>query len=216
MKFRITLESLETERLNCKSLLQQDTLHANGLLSGNLQNVNLSGLTIKLNECVHRLNINCQNLEQIQDKLSLATTDDNEEDILKQIGNDFDCIISAIDIRIELEVFEKETKRKIKDLQTSAKLLPLAKKLEKLLSKTDSQMTMLRTNQLKIMETIREYSKNDSQLKHESMDVESKATINSYTVGGEDADGSIRNMKYLKRKPNVKLKIYKLQQNYYL
>ena len=54
-------------------------------------------------------------------------------------------------------------------------------------------MTMLRTNQLKIMETIREYSKNDSQLKHESMDVESKATINSYTVGGEDADGSIRN-----------------------
>ena len=109
----MTLESLETERLNCKSLLQQDTLHAKGLLSGNLRNANLSGLTIKLNECVHRLNINCQNLEQIQDKLSFATTDDNGEDILKQIGNDFDCIISAIDIRIELEVFEKETKRKI-------------------------------------------------------------------------------------------------------
>ena len=95
------------------------------------------------------MNINCHNLEQIHEKLSLATTDDNEEDILKQIENDFDCIISAIDTRIEIEVFEKETKRKIKDFENSAKLLPLAKKLDTLLTKTESQMTMLRTNQLK-------------------------------------------------------------------
>ena len=155
---RMTFESLETERLNCKALLQQDILHAKGLLSGNLQNENLSGLTIKLNECIHRLNINCNNLEQIHEKLSLVTTDDNKEEILRQIENDFDCIISAIDIRIELEVFERETKRKIKDFETSSKLLPLAKTLNTLLSKTESQMTMLRTNQLKIMETIREYS----------------------------------------------------------
>ena len=189
----MTLESLETERLNCKVFLQQDIVHAKGLLSKNLQNENLSGLSIKLNECVNNLNINCHNLEQIHEKLSLATTNDNEEEILKQIENDFDCIISAIDIRIELEVFDKETKYKIKDLETSAKILPLAKKLDNLLSKSESQMKVLRTNQLKLMETIREYSKNDSQLKHESMDVERKATINSYTVGGEDADGSIRN-----------------------
>ena len=122
------MESLETERLNCKVLLQQDILHTKRLLSKNLQNANLSGLTIKLNGCVNNLNINCHNLEQIHEKLSLVTTEDNEEEILKQIENDFDCIISAIDIRIELEVFHKETKYMIKDLETSAKNVPSAKK----------------------------------------------------------------------------------------
>ena len=146
----MTLESLETERLNCKVLLQQDILHAKGLLSKNLQNANLSGLTIKLNECVNNLNINCNNLEQIHEKLSLAKTDDNEEEILEEIENDFDCIISAIDIRIELEVFDKETKYKIKDLETSAKILPLAKKLDNLLSKSESQIKVLRTTNLNL------------------------------------------------------------------
>ena len=152
----MTLESLETERLNCKVLLQQDILHAKGLLSKNLQNANLSGLTIKLNECVNNLNINCHNLEQIHKKLSLVATDDNEEEILKQIENDFECIISAIDIRIELEAFDKETKYKIKDLETSAKNITISQKLDYILLKSESQIKVLRTNQLKLMETIRE------------------------------------------------------------
>ena len=67
------------------------------------------------------------------------------------------------------------------------------KKLDNFLSRSESQITILRSNQLKLMETIKEYSKHDLQLKHKSMDAKRKATINSYTVGGEDADGSIRN-----------------------
>ena len=84
------------------------------MLSENLLNVNLSGLTIKLNECIHNLNINSNDLEQIHEKLSLATTKDNEEEILTQIENDFDCIIMAIDIRIELEVSKRKQKIRLR------------------------------------------------------------------------------------------------------
>ena len=48
------------------------------------------------------------------------------------------CIISAIDTRIELEVMQKETKFKIKDFENSAKISPLTKKLDILLSKAES------------------------------------------------------------------------------
>ena len=106
----MALECLEIDRIKCKTLLQQNILHAKKMLSENLLNVNLSGLTIKLNECIHNLNINSNDLEQIHEKLSLATTKDNEEEILTQIENDFDCIIMAIDIRIELEVSKRKQK----------------------------------------------------------------------------------------------------------
>ena len=87
----MTLESLETERLKCKVLQQQDILHAKGLLSKNLQNANLSGLTIKLNECINNLNINSHNLEQIHEKLFLATTDVQSiiEEKSHETSNDF-------------------------------------------------------------------------------------------------------------------------------
>ena len=81
----MTLECLEIDRIKCKTLLQQNILHAKNLLSENLQNVNLSGLIIKLNECIHNLNINSNELEQIHEKLSFATTKDNKEEILTQI-----------------------------------------------------------------------------------------------------------------------------------
>ena len=191
----MALECLEIDRLKCKTLLQQNILHAKKLLSENFQNINLSGLIIKLNECIHNLNIKSNDLEQIHEKLSLASTKDNEEEILTQIENDFDCIIMAIDIKIELEVFEKETKDKIKDLKTSAKILPLAQKLDTLLSKTESQMTILRRNQIKIMDKFREYSYKD--LQQEDGDVERIDSNNLYNAGSEDADGSIMNTNYI-------------------
>ena len=71
MKFRF-LDDTEIFRngkaiLNCKALLQQDILHAKGLMSENVQNSNLSGITLKLNECIHILDVNCHNLEQIHE-----------------------------------------------------------------------------------------------------------------------------------------------------
>ena len=98
----------------------------------------------------------------------------------------FDCIISAIDIRIELEVIEKETKFKIKDLETSAKL-PLTNKPDILISKAESQMTILRRNPIKIME----YFDIDSQQNDELIDVVQIASNKDCIVGGEDADVSI-------------------------
>ena len=123
----MTSETLELERLKCKTLLQQNIIQAKKLLLENLQNVNLSGLIIKLNKCIQNLNMKSHDLEEIHEKLSLIAPKENEDEILEQIEIDFDCIISAIDIRIKLEVIEKETKFKIKDLQPSAKL-PLTKK----------------------------------------------------------------------------------------
>ena len=179
-------ETLELERLKCKTLLEQNILQAKRLLLENLQNVNLSGLIIKLNKCIQNLNRNSHDLEEIHEKLSLIATKENEDEILEQIEIDFDCIISAIDIRIELEVIEKETKFKIKDLETSTKL-PLTKKLDTLISKAESQMAILRRNQTKIME----YFEIDSQQKDELIDVEKIASNKECIVGGEDADVSI-------------------------
>ena len=65
----MTFESLETERLKCKSLLQQNILQAKKLLLENLQNVNLSGLVIQLNECIQNLYINSHALEKRHDYL---------------------------------------------------------------------------------------------------------------------------------------------------
>ena len=185
-KFRITFESLEAERLKCKTLLEQTILQAKRLLLENLQNVNLSEFIIKLNKCIQNLNINSHDLEEIHEKLSLIATKENEEEILEQIEIDFDCIISAIDIRIELEVIEKETKFKIKDLETSAKL-PLTNKLDTLISKAESQITILRRNPIKIME----YFDIDSQQNEELIDVVQIASNKECIVGGEDADVSI-------------------------
>ena len=182
----MTSESLKLERLKCKTLLQQNIIQAKKLLLEHFQNVNLSGLTIKLNKCIQNLNINSHDLEEIHEKLSLIATKENEDEILEQIEIDFDCIISAIDTRIELEVIEKETKLKIKDLETSAKL-PLTKKLDTLISKAESQMTILRRNQIKIME----YFDIDSQQKDELIDVGKITSNKECIVGGEDADASI-------------------------
>ena len=182
----MTSETLELERLKCKTLLEQNILQAKRLLLENLQNVNLSGLIIKLNKSIQNLNRNSHDLEEIHEKLSLIATKENEDEILEQIEIDFDCIISAIDIRIELEVIEKETKFKIKDLETSAKL-PLTKKLDTLISKAESQMAILRRNQTKIME----YFDIDSQQKDELIDVEKIASNKECIVGGEDAVVSI-------------------------
>ena len=182
----MTSETLELERLKCKTLLEQNILQAKKLLLENLQNVNLSGLIIKLNKCIQNLNRNSHDLEEIHEKLSLIATKENEDEILEQIEIDFDCIISAIDIRIELEVIEKETKFKIKDLETSAKL-PLTKKLDTLISKAESQMAILRRNQTKIME----YFDIDSQQKDELIVVEKIASNTKCIVGGDDANVSI-------------------------
>ena len=186
IEFKMTSETLELERLKCKNLLEQNVIQAKKLLLENLQNVILSGFTIKLNKCIQNLNINGHDLEEIREKLSLIATKENEDEILEQIEIDFDCIVSVIDIRIELEVIEKETKFKIKNLETSANLL-LTKKLDTLISKAESQMTILRRNQIKILE----YFDIDSQQKDELIDVEKIASNKENIVGGEDADASI-------------------------
>ena len=90
----------------------------------------------------------------------------------------------------------KETKDKIKDLKTSAKILPLAKKLDTLLSKTESQMTILRRNQVEIKEKFREYSYKDLQQEDGLTDVERIDSNNLCNSGGEDADDSIMNTNY--------------------
>ena len=167
----MTSETLELERLKCKTLLEQNIQQAKRLLLENLQNVNLSGLIIKLNKCIQNLNRNSHELEEIHEKLSLIATKENEDEILEQIEIDFDCIISAIDIRIELEVIEKETKFNINTL----------------LSKAESQMAILRRNQTEIME----YFDIDSQQKDELIDVEKIASNKECIVGGEVADVSI-------------------------
>ena len=182
----MTSKTLKLERLKCKTLLEQNILQAKRLLLENLRNVNLSGLIIKLNKCIQNLNRNSDDLEEIHEKLSLIATKENEDEILEQIEIVFDSIISAIDIRIELEVMETETKFKIKDLETSAKL-PLTKKLDTLISKAESQMAILRRNQTKIME----YFDIDSQQTDELIDVEKIASNKECIVGGEDADVSI-------------------------
>ena len=182
----MTSKTLELERLKCKTLLEQNIIQAKKLLLENFQNVNISGLTIKLNKCIQNFDINSHDLEEIHEKLSLIATKEKEDEILEQIKIDFDCIISAIDIRIELEVIEKKTKFKIKDLETSAKL-PLTIKLDTLISKAESQMTILRRNQIKIME----YFDIDSQQKDGLIDVEKIASNKECIVGGEDADASI-------------------------
>ena len=110
-----------------------------------------------------------------------------KKEILEQIEIDFGCIISAIDTRIELEVIQKETQFKIKDLENSAKILPLTKKLDILLSKAESQMTILIRNQIKMME----YFDIDSQQNAKFIDVGRIALSKESIVGGEDADASI-------------------------
>ena len=184
----MTFESLETERLKCKTLLERNILQAKRLLLENLQNVNLSGLIIKKKMNVYRTLIkNSHDLEKINEKLSLKATKENEKEILEQIEIDFVCIISAIDTRIELEVIQKETKFKIKDLENSTKILTLTNKLDILLSKAESQMTILESNQIKMME----YFDIDSQENAKFIDGRRIASSKESTVGGEDADASI-------------------------
>ena len=86
----MTSETLELERLKCKTLLQKNILQAKKLLLENVQNVNLSGLTIRLNKCIQNLNVNSHDLEEIHEKLSLTATKENEEEILEQIEIDFE------------------------------------------------------------------------------------------------------------------------------
>ena len=98
----------------------------------------LSGFIIKGNECIQTLNINSHELEEKHENLSLVATKENEDEILEQLEIYFDRIILAIDIRIELKLIGKETTFKNKDLETSAKILPLTKILDPLLSKAES------------------------------------------------------------------------------
>ena len=210
LEFKMTSETLELERLKCKNLLEQNIIQAKKLLLENLQNVNLSGFTIKLNKCIQNLNINSHDLEEIHEKLSLIATKENEDEILEQIEIDFDCFVSAIDIRIELEVIKKETKFKIKDLETSANLL-LTKKLDTLISKAESQMTILRRNQIKILE----YFDIDSQQKDELIDVEKIASNTENIVGGEDADVSIKRTNEIANRTTLKAS-YSCQPNGYI
>ena len=81
---------------------------------------------------------------------------------------------------------EKEAKFTINDVETSAKLLSSTKNLDTLLSKAETQMIMLRRNQIKMME----YFDIDSQQKDELIDVEKIASNKECIVGGEDADAS--------------------------
>ena len=82
---------------------------------------------------------------------------------------------------------EKEAKFKIKDVETSATLLSSTKNLDTCLSKAESQMTILRKNQIKMLE----YFYIDPQQKDELIDVEKIASNKECIVGGEDADASI-------------------------
>ena len=81
---------------------------------------------------------------------------------------------------------EKEAKFKIKDVETSAKLLSTTKILDTLLSKAESQMTILKRNHIKMMEYFYIDSQQDGLI-----DVDKLASNKECIVGGEDADASI-------------------------
>ena len=80
-----------------------------------------------------------------------------KKDILAQIENDFHILDSAIDVRMALEDCEKETQDKIKELNVTAKLSALSKRMDTLLLATGQQMEMVCTNQLIIKESNIEY-----------------------------------------------------------
>ena len=112
--FKMALSCLERNRRLYKELLQKDIVHGEKLLSESTNITDLDKFSIRLNRCIRLLKINSDNLELAHEKISLASTKDNEKDILMQIENDFDVLNSAIDVRMELEDCEKETQDKIK------------------------------------------------------------------------------------------------------
>ena len=81
----------------------------------------------------------------------MASTKDNEKDILMHIENDFDILNSAIDVRMELEDCEKGTQDKIKEFNISAKLSALSKGMNTILLATEAQIKTVCTHQLRII-----------------------------------------------------------------
>ena len=99
----MALGCLERNRRLYKELLQKDIVHGENLLSENYKMRDLDNFSIRLNQCILLLKINCDNLELTHEKLSLAATKDKEKDILTHIENDFDILDSAIDVMMALE-----------------------------------------------------------------------------------------------------------------
>ena len=102
-----------------------------------------------------QLKLSSDNLEDTHEKLSLTATKDKEDEILNQIEMDFDCLILALDIRIE--VLENQTLDMVKHLEKSSKSSLIVDKFDKLPEHTETQMQLLQTHQRKIIETNRCY-----------------------------------------------------------
>ena len=187
----MALSCLERNRRLYKELLQKDIVHGENLLSERNNIIDLDKFSIRLNQCIQLLKINSDNLELTHEKISLASTKDNEEDILMQIENDFDVLNLAIDIRMELEDCEKETHNKIKEFNISAKLSALSKGMNTLLLATEAQMKTVCTNPLRIIEPNREYPEQHSQWREKLKDAKETASNFVYSPAGEGADGGI-------------------------
>ena len=187
----MALSCLERNRRLYKELLQKDIVHGKKLLSESSDIIDFDKFSFRLNQCIRLLKINSDNLELTHEKISLASTKDNEKDILMQIENDFDVLNSAIDVRMELEDFEKENEDKITEFNISAKLSVLSKGMKTLLLVTEVQMKMVCTNQIRVVEPNREYPEQHSQWREKLKDAKETASDFVYSLVGEGADGSI-------------------------
>ena len=187
----MALNCLEINRRLYKELLQKDIVHGEKLLSESNNIIDLDQFSIRLNQCIRLSKINSDNLELTHEKISLASTKDNEKDILMQIENDFDVLNLAIDVRMELEDCKKEAQDKIKEFNISAKLSALSKGMNTLLLATEAQMKTVCTNQFRIIEPNREYLEQHSQWREKLKDAKETASNFVYSLAGEGADSSI-------------------------
>ena len=155
--FKMALSCLERNRGLYKELLRKDIVHGEKLLSESYKIIDLDKFSIRLNQCIRLLKINSDNSELTHEKYLWLPQRTLKKDILAQIENDFHILDSAIDVRMALEDCEKETQDKIKELNVTAKLSALSKRMDTLLLATGQQMEMVCTNQLIIKESNIEY-----------------------------------------------------------
>ena len=153
----MALSCLERNRGLYKELLRKDIVHGEKLLSESYKIIDLDKFSIRLNQCIRLLKINSDNSELTHEKYLWLPQRTLKKDILAQIENDFHILDSAIDVRMALEDCEKETQDKIKELNVTAKLSALSKRMDTLLLATGQQMEMVCTNQLIIKESNIEY-----------------------------------------------------------
>ena len=87
------------------------TLHMAESCCQKITRIDIDKFSIRLNQCIRLSKIDSDNLELTFENISLAAIKDNEKGILTQKENDFGVLNLAIDVRMEFEDCEKETRQ---------------------------------------------------------------------------------------------------------